>query len=292
MKETFEVRNFRKAAMSEIEFVNLVLIEYEQDGFVLTLRQLYYQLVARGQRPNDERSYKNLSALVSSARDAGLIDWDMIEDRGREMVRPTAWRSPAHIVGVAAESYRVDRWAGQAHYCEVMVEKQALEGVLLPVCDKLDVPLTANKGYSSASCMYAAGKRIAERLQEGRRIHVLYLGDHDPSGLDMTRDVEERLGKYSGVDVDVVRLALNRQQIDELKPMPNPAKLTDSRAPAYIEQHGESSWELDAIEPRQLAALVTNEVLKWRDDSLWKAALQREAEDREVLLQLADAFRR
>lgn len=293
MKEAFDVRNFRKAAMSEIEFVNQVLIEYEQDGFVLTLRQLYYQLVARGQRPNDERSYKNLSALVSSARDAGLIDWDMIEDRGREMLQAARWSSPAARIASAARTYRVDQWAGQAHYCEVMVEKQALEGVLLPVCDKLDVPLTANKGYSSASCMYAAGKRIAERLQEGRRIHVLYLGDHDPSGLDMTRDVAERLNKYSRCgNVDVIRLALNRQQIDELNPIPNPAKLTDSRAPAYIEQHGESSWELDAIEPRQLAALVTNEVLKWRDDALWKAALQREAVERAVLFQLADTFRR
>lgn len=290
MKEAFDNRNFRKAAMVEIEAVEKIMLEYAAEGYKLTLRQLYYQLVARG-RENSERSYKNLGELVSAARDAGLLDWDMIEDRGRDVVRATRWESPAQIISAAAISYRVDRWAGQVHYCEVMVEKQALEGVLLPVCDALDVALTANKGYSSASCMYAAGKRIAEQARAGRRVHILYLGDHDPSGIDMTRDVEQRLTKYSGVNVDVVRLALNRPQIDELKPTPNPAKITDTRAADYIARYGPSSWELDAIEPRRLASLVRAEVMRWRDDDLWRDALRREEEERAVLLKFAEEVR-
>ena len=290
MKERFEDRKFGKSAMTEIEIVERIMLEYDAEGYKLTLRQLYYQLVARG-RENSERSYKKLGERVSAARDAGLLDWDMIEDRGREMRQANRWRSPAEIVHVAAETYRVDRWEGQEHYVEVMVEKQALEGVLLPVCSELDVALTANKGYSSASCMYEAGKRIAERVQEGRRVHVLYLGDHDPSGLDMTRDVAERLSKYSRCgNVDVIRLALNRQQIDELKPTPNPAKITDTRAADYIAKHGAESWELDAIEPRRLAALVRAEVLRWRDATQWNAVMRREKEDRAALLKFAGEF--
>lgn len=290
MKERFEDRKFGKSAMTEIEIVERIMLEYDAEGYKLTLRQLYYQLVARG-RENSERSYKKLGERVSAARDAGLLDWDMIEDRGREMRQPTRWRSPEEIVQVAAESYRVDRWEGQEHYVEVMVEKQALEGILLPVCSELDVAFTANKGYSSASYMREAGKRIAERVQEGRRVHVLYLGDHDPSGLDMTRDVAERLGKYSRCgNVDVIRLALNRQQVDELKPTPNPAKITDTRAADYIAKHGAESWELDAIEPRRLAALVRAEVLRWRDETQWNSVMRREKEDRATLLKFAGEF--
>lgn len=289
MKEAFIEKNFSAASLQTIELVNAILEEYRQQGFRLSLRQLYYQLVARDYIPNSLRSYKNLGSLVSNARQAGLVDWAMIEDRNRETAIPAHWTSTGQIVRAAAAQFRIDKWSDQPYHIEVMVEKDALSGVLSPVCRRLDVGITANKGYSSSSTMYEIGQRLAGKLSDNKKVCILYLGDHDPSGIDMTRDVLDRLVMYSYSNkVEVLRLALNWDQIQLWRPPENPAKETDARFQNYARQFGESSWELDAIEPRQLARLVEDEVLLRRDDSLWNLAVQRENEMRDELQAFAD----
>lgn len=292
MKEIFVEKTFTATSQRNIELVNAILEEYRKQGFRLSLRQLYYQLVARDYIPNNTRSYKNLGSLVSNARQAGLIDWAMIEDRNRETLIPGHWENPGEIVSAAAAQFRIDKWDKQPWHIEVMVEKDALSGVLGPVCSRLDIGITANKGYSSSSTMYEIGKRLQYRAGYGRKqICVLYLGDHDPSGIDMTRDVEERLKLYSGLDeLEVVRLALNWDQIEQWRPPENPAKETDARFGAYVRRFGGSSWELDAIEPRQLADLVEGAVFARRDVDLWDDAVRRENEMREELQAFAERY--
>ena len=221
-----------------------------------------------------------------------MIDWDMIEDRNREMVIPPHWRNPAEIVKAAARSFRIDKWANQLVHVEIMVEKDALSGVLGPVCQRLDVGLTANKGYSSSSTMYEIGRRLAEkRAFKGKSLVVFYLGDHDPSGIDMTRDVEERLCMYASTHcIDVIRLALNMDQVEMWNPPENPAKETDARFAEYVQKFGESSWELDAIEPATLAELVERAVLEQRDEDLWNEAVAREEKMRGSLLEFAKTY--
>jgi len=287
MKEQFEEKRFGPEAEARIRQANAILREYEAGGYDLSLRQLYYQFVARDLIPNTERSYKNLGTLISEARLCGLIDWNMIRDRGRIREENSHWNSPADILHSAAEWFRIFKWEDQPYHVEVMVEKQALEGVLLPVCSELDIAFTANKGYSSSSALYESGKRLA-RIRKGKRgVIVLYLGDHDPSGIDMTRDVKERLELFSRGPVDVRRLALNMQQIEELQPPENPAKLTDSRASQYVKRFGYSSWELDAIEPRALAKIVRDAMEAVRDDEEWNDAEMREENMREALRTIA-----
>lgn len=287
-----------------IETVNDILDNYAQQGYDLSLRQAYYQLVARNIVPNTEKSYKNVGSLVSDARLAGLIDWDMIKDRGREMVANPHWGDPARFMESVAPQYRFDLWEDQPAYVEVMVEKQALEGVLQPVCSSLDVPFTANKGYSSSSAMYEASKRYLERAEIGKDLYVIYLGDHDPSGIDMTRDVLDRLdlflktslGRENEIGPDeepiisVKRVALNMSQVRELNPPENPAKITDSRAAGYISRFGHSSWELDAIEPAQLASLVRNAIQSVMDYDLFQKNVKKQDKGREDLLKFAKTY--
>ncbi len=277
MKEAFIHKRFSPERLRTIATVNAILAEYQADGYDLSLRQLYYQMVARGYIENSQRSYKRLGDLVNDARLAGLTDWAMITDRGRELVHMPHWRSPGEIVAAAADQFRIDKWAEQAIHVEVMVEKAALEGVLIPVCQALDIGFTANKGYSSASTLYEAGKRLARAALYGRQPWIIYLGDHDPSGIDMTRDVEKRLTLFAGCPVRVQRLALNFDQVRALRPPENPAKETDARYAAYAARFGQSCWELDAIEPRALADLVTGAVRALRDEALWEAAVAEEA---------------
>jgi hypothetical protein len=292
MYETFIEKTFSPASEKTIGLVNAILAEYRKQGFRLSLRQLYYQLVARDYIPNNIRSYKNLGALVSNARQAGRVDWGMIEDRNRETSINSHWGNPGEIIYSAASSFRIDKWEGQEWHIEVMVEKDALSGVLEPVCRDLDIGITANKGYSSSSTMYEIGKRLRKKHDDdGKNICVIYLGDHDPSGIDMTRDVEERLQLYSNIGgIEVIRLALNWDQIELWQPPENPAKETDSRFSAYAREFGESSWELDAIEPAKLASIVEKEVLSRRDEDLWDDAVEIEEKGREELRHFADNY--
>ena len=297
MKKEYVPKKFGAEALALVETINRILADYVAQGYDLSLRQLFYQLVSKNIIENTERSYKNIGNLVSDARLAGLIDWDVIKDRGREMVQNSHWDSPADIINACARQFRVDRWDNQPEYVEVMVEKQALEGVLIPVCQAWDVPFTANKGYSSSSAMYEAGRRIQNRLYVGQRVHVIYLGDHDPSGIDMSRDVLDRLRLFAeaseedDITVDVHRAALNMDQIEELRPPENPAKITDSRAEGYIKRFGTSSWELDAIEPRRLAQLVEDSIRAHIDDELWDVTEAKQQEGRDYLTKMARDYK-
>lgn len=274
-----------------IETANGIIGEYEADGLTLTLRQLYYQFVARGIIPNSDRSYKNLGALVSDGRMAGLISWESIEDRGRG-VRP--WlinEDEADVLDGIEYQFALDLWERQNVYVEVWVEKEALAGVLERPARRMRAPYMPCKGYLSASEAWRAGRRFMEKGEEGRRLVMIHLGDHDPSGIDMTRDNADRLelfGEECGVEVR--RIALNRDQIDRYNPPENPAKMSDSRAEDYVRVHGYSSWELDALEPRVLEALVTNELESLVDRDLWDATLKEERERRALLSSLHERF--
>lgn len=287
MRERFIDLSLRPDSLERIRIINGILKEYQAAGYDLSLRQLYYQLVARGIIENTEQSYKRTGELVNNGRLAGLIDWDMITDRGRETMTPPSWKNPSEIIRVAANQFRLDLWENQKSYIEVMVEKQALEGVLIPVCKKWGVRFTANKGYSSASSLYETGKRLASVYPNKRR-YILYLGDHDPSGLDMTRDIKERLTLFSGSEITIERLALNYNQILSLNPPENPAKITDTRYKDYAAIYGAASWELDAIEPKALADLVNQAIEnKITDISAWNETIDRQATMKNELLEVA-----
>lgn len=291
MKEAFTTIKFRKNSLQRLAIIDSILEEYRVEGYDLTVRQVYYQMVARGYIENSQKSYDRLADLVNNGRLTGLIDWDMIVDRGRETVTPATWKNPAEIVRTAANQFAVDKWEDQPNHIEVMVEKQALEGVLIPVCQRLGIRFTANKGYSSSSTLYEAGKRLYRKALEGKTVWVLYLGDHDPSGIDMTRDVEDRLNLFAGeVWVNVDRLALNMDQIQNFNPPENPAKETDSRFAAYIARFGSSSWELDALDPRSIDQIVTTAVERLRDNIAWSEAVKREDLMKKELQAFADSY--
>lgn len=158
----------RMSSLSLIQRINGIITEYDQAGYRLTLRQVYYQLVARGIIPNNERSYKNTGELVSKGRLAGLIDWYAIEDRTRYVRSLPHWNDPGEIVASAARQYRIDLWDTQPQYVEVWVEKDALIGIIEQVARHHDVPCFSCRGYTSQSEMWGCGAASSFCLQ-GRR---------------------------------------------------------------------------------------------------------------------------
>lgn len=279
---------FQSKSLELIERVNSIIAEYDAQGYELTLRQVYYQLVARGFIPNNERSYKNLGELINNGRLAGLIDWYAIVDRTRNLRRNSHWDNPAEVIDSARYSYMLDRWKYQPNYVEVWVEKDALIGIVSQICRKLDVPHFSCRGYTSQSEMWAAAQRfIRQDYRESRTI--IHLGDHDPSGIDMSRDIQDRLDMF-GADVSVKRVALTMEQIELYNPPPNPTKLTDARASGYIYEFGHECWELDALEPKIITSLIENEVTALADPNLFEEIESREQRDKDNIQKICERY--
>jgi hypothetical protein len=292
-------KDFRQDTLSTIEKANDIIDEFAAQGFDLTLRQLYYQFVSRGLIANTDREYKRLGSVVNDGRLAGLIDWERITDRTRFVRSLAHWESPSEIVGACVDQYRLDKWKRQPTRVEVWVEKDALVGVIEGVCKSNDVSFISCRGYVSQSEMWSASQRLLGYIKEGQRVVVLHLGDHDPSGIDMSRDIRDRLGLFlehegssDQLDLEIRRIALTMAQVKTYSPPPNPAKLTDARAKGYVKKFGRESWELDALSPATLAELISAHILGERDDAKWEDDENDEDKDRdrlrEVVYSLSD----
>lgn len=284
-KQSYGKIHLRHATKVLIAKINKIINVYLAQGYVLSVRQIYYQMVAGGEIPNNLNSYQKIAQAINDGRTYGLIDWDAIEDRNRTIQTRSHWNHPSEILRDAVDWWHMDMWENQDERVIVIVEKAALEGVLGTACNKYDVPLLAARGYPSVSILR---EMALEHI--GRNNHqphtILHFGDHDPSGIDMTRDLEERLMLFShdqDVDLTIQRCALNMDQVEEMKPPPNPAKSKDARFADYVKKFGHISWELDAIKPAALDALVTKEITRRIDPDLWEERRLQVEDQREKL---------
>jgi len=325
MKIRYIPKKFSADGVKIIDRANSILNDYNAQGYDLTLRQLYYQFVARGIIANKDTEYKRLGSIINDARLAGLVDWDHITDRTRNMWENSHWDSPKSIVSACAKQFQFDKWKDQKNYVEVWVEKDALVGVLEQACSPLDVPYFSCRGYTSQSEMWRAAQRLLKKLTSGKKVTIIHLGDHDPSGVDMSRDIEDRLTMFMQSDyvrvicrtnpqnkgeataewgermeqlalkddkymnpLTVNRIALTMDQIREYNPPPNPAKLTDARSKKYVEEFGDESWELDSLEPSVITGLIRDAVFELRNADIWDSAVRMEDEAKRRLQHLSD----
>lgn len=303
MKIPYVIKKFGDTQAAVIANANRLLVDYSRQGFVLTLRQIYYRFVALDLFPDDrkwvvrnkrwarssrgtknaEPNYKWLGQLLGEARLAGLVDWDMMEDRMRALADLEHFDGGEDVLKKAASWYHVDMWARQKYRPEVWIEKDALSGVIAGVCRENDVPYFCCRGYTSLSEMWRASMRLRDHLENGYLPYIIHFGDHDPSGVDMSRDIFDRLTKTFLADCEFHRVALNMDQINEFNPPPNPVKTTDSRHGVYIAKYGEESWELDSLEPTQFRSMIEARIAPLRDEKQWAADLAEKARVKKTL---------
>lgn len=280
-------------------------------GLDLTLRQVYYQFVSRDIFPdswfdearntfNTQNNYKKLGVAVAKGRMMGEINWSSLNDRTRNLMELTHYEDPAEFVSSFVSHYNRDLWKDQPERVEVWIEKDALVGVIERYCLNNDIPYFSCRGYTSHSETWAASQRILGRVHEDdQATTILHLGDHDPSGLDMTRDIRDRLTEFldyhthgcGDIWLTVKRIALNLDQVRQFNPPPNPVKKTDKRFKRYEEETGlEESWELDALSPDTLNAIVREAVEEIRDDVAWELDSDREDQERADIRFIADRW--
>lgn len=271
--------------------VNNVISQYRM---ALTLRQIYYRLVAAGLIPNRRTAYNGISAQLVKARESGEVDENRIVDRSRS-INDISFDSPedflAAVLWTAENRYVRRFWKGQDNYVEIWVEKDALSQVIANAVRDFNTIVCPSRGYSSYSYLRDAVARF-DRYTTGDdapdEVVVLHLGDHDPSGYDMSRDLQARLSDYSGgTTVTVKRIALTSEQVEQYNLIPNPTKVTDSRSPAYEAKFGNECWELDAIEPDELVRIVQEAVEdEITDPDAWAEIKGKDKGEREALVKV------
>ena len=265
MRITYTRTNLRNETQEIIDNANDIIREYLEAGYRITLRQLYYQFVSRNLVENNLKSYQRINTAIAKGRMGGMIDWDAIEDRTRNLISRSHWNSPQEIIETCASEYHIDLWQDQARRVEVWIEKDALIGVIEKTCWQWDCPYMSCRGYTSLSEMHKAATRIIEANEQGYDYVILYAGDHDPSGSDMSRDIQDRLNGF-GADFVFERIALNLEQVRTHNLPPNKIKESDSRSQTYRRQFGAGCWELDALPPSELNKIIEGAIFECVDD--------------------------
>jgi hypothetical protein len=178
----------------------------------------------------------------------------------------STWDDPAEYARCVARSYRRDFWNQQPHRVQVWSEKGTVRGVLAPVLDHFAVGFLPVHGFSSAT----AAHDIAED-DDGRPLIVLYVGDHDPSGVYMSEvDLPARFAKYNGYHITLKRIALTTDQLTRLPSFPASDKRNDPRYKWFVANHGHRCWELDAMDPNDLRDCVQREIVKLIEPVAWR----------------------
>lgn len=293
--EAFIPKNFTSAHKQVIYQANKIITEYQEMGYSLTLRQIHYQFVARDWYTNTQANYKRLGNILDAARKAGLVDWSAIIDITRSMERINVWDGPEDILRAVEQQFKLDPWEHQPvkRHVEVWVEKDAAVGIVTPTCNALRIPYFSCRGYSSSTGLYEAAKRLADYVDRGYEVIVLYLGDHDPSGVQMTESTDYKVGLFAQRDIEFRRIALTLDQIKEYNPPANFVKETDSRTQWYVDKFKTTDcWELDALRPPVVDALIRSHVDPLIDKAAWDKTMEDEQEHRRVLLEISSDWKR
>ncbi|MBA7660054.1 hypothetical protein ES703_68053 [subsurface metagenome] len=271
--------------MEYIRIVELVREVLGQYSFNPTIRQVYYRLVSPPYQVIENKTsvYKYYDAQMVRARERDDIPRDAFSDSSRRTLggdygyRGSEAFKKALIEAARPENYTRPMWDTQPAVVEVWIEKDALAVLLNMVAEEYRVPVFASRGYSPFTLL----DKAVERFREKGGV-ILDFRDHDPSGLDMCRDVQDRLTRYGG-RFRYVPVALSYGQVQSFGLAPNPTKRADPRAAAYVGQFGDECWELDALPPDELNRLVDEAIRKEIDWTQWHEEEERIAEDREVL---------
>ena len=253
--------------------------------FALTLRQIYYQLVAKQIIPNEQKYYGQLSRLCVIGRDERMLPEDMFADRLRQIDKPSAWKNLKDFMVTVKWAYSKDKWIDQDKYIEIWTEKDALRGVIDTVTHAFGVGLLVVRGQVSRTAIYESYKRISKQVMDGKECHLYYFGDFDPSGLSIYDSLVERLERFGplGTDIHFERIALTADQIAEYNLPQDPAKQSDPNYRKFVAKYGDNVVELDSLPPDALRDLIKDCIRPNIDEDILLQTQEMEQEETKKL---------
>jgi hypothetical protein len=268
----------QKQSLELLTQVQKIISNYD---FALTLRQIYYQLVARQIIPNEQRYYKKLSRLCVSGRDEGILPEEGFADRLRVIDKLGSWTDLNEFMKVVKRSYRKDKWQNQDNYLEIWTEKDALRSVLTEITYRYDVSLMVARGQLSRTEVYRTAGRY--KAQSDKKCHLYYCGDFDPSGLSIYDSIKKRVMDF-GVFINFERIALTQEQIKEYRLPSDPAKQSDPNYNKFVNIYGSDMVvELDSLPPDVLRRIVEGCILQNIHEGYLAQTLRREKDEKDKL---------
>lgn len=264
----------------ELEAVDVAIVAAVAEESPVSLRGVFYRVVSAGAVEKSELGYRLVSRQLVKLRAAGVVPYSAITDGTRLMRRPTSWTDLDEMLSTAAASYRRALWDNQPTEVLILSEKDAITGTVYPVTAAWDVELGITRGYSSATFSHSIAETIIFNTGRGKTTHVYQLGDHDPSGVDGWRALQETVRGFAPRGAVVFeRLAVTEEQIITLGLPTRPTKNSDSRAKSF---RGESV-EVDAIPPRILRQIVEDAITRHIDREALRLTRLAERSERDVL---------
>ena len=263
-----------------------------EEYWPLSLRQVYYQAVAKLLVLNEHKQYRRIGGICKTLRENDILPWRAMEDRAR---RTTDKRGLSGLPEFLRENlettlnwryYHRCHLQGQARYVEVTVEKDALAPLIEDVCWPLCTRMSVTKGQPSVTLMEQIASRMEAASRRGQDPVLLHFGDFDPTGVQIPLSMKSTLFGVHGVDVDVVAGGLTPEQIQEhnLPQSIEAAKEQDPNYRRFIERYGnQPPTELDALHPALLQEIVRKTLLDCYDDEQIREQEARERKDERVL---------
>lgn len=276
-----------RRSKADINAIRSAIYSTLESDHPATVRQVFYRLVTAGVIDKTEREYQGtVVRLLTKMRLAGEVPFEWITDETRWMRKPRSHAGLQELLAETAQLYRRDLWRNSDCYVEVWLEKDALAGVVYEATAEFDVPLMVSRGFSSLTYMHSAARDLSER---GVPAWIYQIGDHDPSGVDVARQVQRRLCQFAPeVEIHFERLAITPAQIGDWKLPTRPTKKSDSRAKTFKGR----SVEVDAVEPRRLRALVRDAIERHVDPRMLDILRMVEEDEREKLSLIAARLER
>ncbi len=252
----------------------------------MTLRQVYYQLVAAHILENCRSEYQRLSGALVKGRQEGIVPWEWIEDRTRRPRDVSMWRDVQDFMNTVRLAYRRDVWARQPRYVVLWVEKDALSAVFEDIAADYGMTVVVGRGYNSWSVRRELADRFVDLGKEDRAV-VLYFGDFDPSGEDIFRDLAEGFEVF-GIYPTLKKVALTRQDVLDHDLPPDFTKKTDSRSRRFVERHGDMAVELDALPLQVLRNKIRDAIEEHMDMEALELVRRQEAAERRKIERLTE----
>lgn len=265
------------------ETASEVLNEYQRDGLKPTLRQLYYQLVAKNIIKNTPQAYQSLMKMTIRAREGNEWSLDALDDRSRIYNELLSYESHKDALKQLESSFKLNPRDFLKWKTIVLYEKEALTNLVELVCDEYRVDFMATRGFLSLSKVAEIKKKLYFTDEDNYPV-ILYMGDHDPSGMEIFEDLRRRFGGYG----ELKRIALNMDQIQKYNLPPNPAKMSDNCSQKYVERFGKSSWELDALGRGETQSLLRKEIESHIDREGLDKMLEQEKEQADELKEMIE----
>jgi hypothetical protein len=241
----------RRYARTRAIAAAIVEIVDEYSPQTMSTRQIFYQLVSRGVIVNDQASYDRTQRITVELRRDGIVEYSRIVDRRRMKHHKEGWDGADELIAACAHHFRRDVWASQDTVVMIGLEKVALEGVFSEVADEYGASVWPLQGYSSVSFAFEWATEIRRLTDRGKLVAIYYFGDHDPAGLDIERDVRDKLVGH-GADFEWERRGLLFSDLDGFDLINVPVKAGDSKSKKYLAQFGNRAAELDALPPDEL----------------------------------------